>query len=255
MDKIVVVIKNLVPFIMQYPKWIQVFFVAIVFQIFLLLFILFFQHIFILNKENKSKSRDIKIRTELQKDEIIEQADINTIKIIDDDLKKTLASGDPRVAATLSNLACMYKAQGKYKKAIELSIGVASIYERAYGQHHPQYATALNDLGTLYLETADYKKAESNFLQALSILAKLLGSNHSDNILLLNNLAKVYLKLAEYDKAAPIIEHSIQIREAALEHPSSDLIPSYSNLLEIYKKTDNIEKVKEIERKLLVLEK
>jgi tetratricopeptide (TPR) repeat protein len=57
---------------------------------------------------------------------------------------------DPRLAATLNDLALTHFRQGKYAEAEPLHQRALQMRERIYGSEHPKVAAILNDLGFLY---------------------------------------------------------------------------------------------------------
>jgi tetratricopeptide (TPR) repeat protein len=54
------------------------------------------------------------------------------------------------VAASLNNLAELYRAQGQYAQAEPLYKRSLAIVEKALGPDHPNVATSLNNLALLY---------------------------------------------------------------------------------------------------------
>ncbi len=60
----------------------------------------------------------------------------------------------PDVAASLNNLAVLYRDQGKYTEAEPLYQRALAIWEKALGPEHPNVATSLNNLASLYTPRA-----------------------------------------------------------------------------------------------------
>ncbi len=56
---------------------------------------------------------------------------------------------DPRLAASLNNLALLYHAQGKYAEAEPLLKRALAIFEKALGPEHPNVATSLENYAVL----------------------------------------------------------------------------------------------------------
>ncbi len=54
------------------------------------------------------------------------------------------------MAASLNNLAELYRAQGQYAQAEPLYKRSLAIVEKALGPDHPNVATSLNNLALLY---------------------------------------------------------------------------------------------------------
>jgi len=85
---------------------------------------------------------------------------------------KTYGEDHPDVAASLNNLAELYRVQGQYAKAEPLFKQSLAIYEKALGPDHPDVAVSLNNLGELYRVQGQYAKAEPLFKQSWAILEK-----------------------------------------------------------------------------------
>ncbi len=65
---------------------------------------------------------------------------------------------DPRLAKTLTDLALLYRAQGKYAEAEPLYKRALAIKEKALGPEHPRVAISLNNLAELYRAQDRYEQ-------------------------------------------------------------------------------------------------
>jgi CHAT domain-containing protein len=83
--------------------------------------------------------------------------------------QKTLPRDHPALAATLNNLASLYRRQGKEAKATALHQHALAIRQQRLGKKHPSVATSLGNLAFLYTESSEYALAEPLYLQALQI--------------------------------------------------------------------------------------
>ena len=99
---------------------------------------------------------------------------------------------DIRLAATLTNLAELYRRQGKYAQAGWLLRRALGITKRAKGSHFPQVASIVNNLGTLYATTGCMDVAERMFRRALILRERTLGPDSLDVASSLDNLALLY---------------------------------------------------------------
>jgi tetratricopeptide (TPR) repeat protein len=89
--------------------------------------------------------------------------------------EQALAPENPYVAASLSNLARLYRTQGKYAEAEPLYQRSLAIYKKTLGPEHPDMANSLNNLAVLYQDQGKYAAAEPLFQQALDIREQALG--------------------------------------------------------------------------------
>jgi len=79
---------------------------------------------------------------------------------------------DPRLAASLNNLAVLYNAQGKYVEAEPLHQRALTIVEKALGPEHPNMAESLKNYADLLRKTGREDEAASMEARAEAIRAK-----------------------------------------------------------------------------------
>jgi CHAT domain-containing protein/Tfp pilus assembly protein PilF len=131
-------------------------------------------------------------------------------------LEKTLGSEHPDVAASLNNLAWLYRAKGDYAKAELFFKRALVISEKALDSEHPFVATALDNFAAFYQDKGDFVKAEPLMKRALAIRETTLGREHPDVAASLSNLAELYRTKGDYAKAEPLYLRALAIREKAL---------------------------------------
>jgi len=130
------------------------------------------------------------------------------------------------VAASLTNLAVVRRAQGDTAGALELQKQALAIREKALGPDHPDVATNLNSLAGLYGARDDYAAAEPLLQRALAIREKALGADDRYTAQSLNNLALLYAAEGRYDEAEPLYQRAVAIFEHA---PSTELATALEN--------------------------
>jgi tetratricopeptide (TPR) repeat protein len=86
--------------------------------------------------------------------------------------EKALGPEHPNVATSLSNLAGLYQAQGRYADAEPLLKRALAIQEKALGPDHPDVARSLNNLATLFT-------AEGRYADALPIVQRTIAQNYA----------------------------------------------------------------------------
>ncbi len=136
--------------------------------------------------------------------------------------EKNLASDDPSLAMSVTNMAILYYNEGKYKEAEPYAKRALDIREKRLGKEDPLVAKSLNVLAALYIQQGKYAEAEPLFKQALAILEKAFGPNHPEVAANLNNLALLYFWQGQYAKAKPLYTRALEINEQVLgpDHPS-----------------------------------
>ena len=86
-------------------------------------------------------------------------------------VEKNVSPDHPDVAASLNNLAEIYRARGQYAEAEPLYNRSLAIYEKALGPDHPDVATILENLAALYRVTERAEEAETLGQRAARIRA------------------------------------------------------------------------------------
>ncbi|NMF59568.1 tetratricopeptide repeat protein [Pseudanabaena yagii GIHE-NHR1] len=153
--------------------------------------------------------------------------------------EKTLGAEHPDVAASLNNLAQLYKSQGNYTAAEPLLKRSLAILEKALGAEHPDVASSLNNLAELYKSQGNYPAAEPLLKRSLAILEKALGAEHPDVASSLNNLAALYNSQGNYAAAEPLYKRSLSIREKASGANHPDVASSLNGLARLYDSQGN----------------
>jgi tetratricopeptide (TPR) repeat protein len=96
------------------------------------------------------------------------------------DEAKDFRFDDPRLCATLENLAEVYWKQAKYNRAESLCQRILQISESILGPSHPDVAQAANNMGLVCERQGKYAEASILYRQALSISETLHGVDHPD---------------------------------------------------------------------------
>ena len=134
---------------------------------------------------------------------------------------ESLGPLDYRLNVSLSTLAGMYRAQGKYAEAERFYRRALTVAEEALGPDHPDLAASLSNLALLYQDQKDYAQAEALFGRALDMSVRAVGPNHPNVALAYNNLAGLRRDQGNYSRAESLYQVSLAILEQALgpEHP------------------------------------
>lgn len=150
-------------------------------------------------------------------------------------LEKALGPDHPDVAASLNNLAELYREQGKYAEAEPLCRRSLAIRETALKSEHSDVAQSLNNLALLYSAQGKHTEAEPLFQRSLAIFGKALGQDNLDVAWVLNNLALVYRYQGKYTEAEPLYERALAIMENVLEPDNPDVAITLNNLAGLYR--------------------
>ncbi|PDV97761.1 tetratricopeptide repeat-containing protein [Candidatus Chloroploca asiatica] len=148
--------------------------------------------------------------------------------------ERVLGPDHPDTAASLGNLAYLYRAQGNDDAARPRYERALDICERVLGPEHPDTATSLNNLASLHQAQGNDDAARPLLERALDIRERMLGPEHPDTATSLNNLAYLHQTQGNYDAARPRYERALAIRERVLgiTHPQTN--SSLINLAKLY---------------------
>ena len=94
--------------------------------------------------------------------------------------KNWLSPEHPQTAASLNDLASLYRHQGRYAEAEPLYERALTIREEKLGLEDPDTATSLYDLGRLRYQQERHAEAKPLFERALRIQKEALGREHPD---------------------------------------------------------------------------
>jgi tetratricopeptide (TPR) repeat protein len=146
-----------------------------------------------------------------------------------------LGKDHPYVAASLNNLANLYKAQGRYNDAEPLYIKSLEIREHQLDINSPYVSASLNNLAKLYREQKRYSEAEPLYIRSIEDKRHQLGADHPSIALSLNGLAGLYREQGLYSKAEPLYLESLEIREHQLGKDHLDVATSLNSLARLYR--------------------
>jgi CHAT domain-containing protein/Tfp pilus assembly protein PilF len=166
-----------------------------------------------------------------------------------------LGENHPDYAASLNNLAVLYREMGDYAKAEPLYRQALEIKKRVLGENHPDYAASLNNLAISYHAMGNYAKAEPLYRQALVIKKRVLGENHPDYAGSLNNLAGLYQAKGDYAKAEPLARQALEIHKRVLGENHPNYATSVNNLAALYRDIGDYAKAEPLDRQALEIKK
>jgi tetratricopeptide (TPR) repeat protein len=140
---------------------------------------------------------------------------------------------DLELAASLSNLALVRRAQGDLAAAIDLQQQALALREKVLGPEHPDVASTLNSLAALYDARDDYTAAEPLLRRALTIREKALGPDDRRTAQSMNNLALLYAAQGRYAEAEPLYQRAIAVFEQRQDTAAlATTLENYAALLE-----------------------
>jgi tetratricopeptide (TPR) repeat protein len=163
-----------------------------------------------------------------------------------------LCTNPPQVAATLNNLANLYRATQRMKEA-EQSYQEALTIRRRLAEANPEaylpdVAMTLNNLAILYRATQRMKDSEQSYQEALTIRRRLAEANpeaYLPNVAMtLNNLANLYRATQRMKEAEQSYQEALTIRRRLAETNPEAYLPyvamTLNNLAILYSATQRL---------------
>src|SRR6202035_4418496 len=107
------------------------------------------------------------------------------------DLWKRHQPEGQRSLDTLSGLAAMLHAQGRYGEAEDVERQILQSSERVFGSDHPETLSSMNNLAQTLYAQGDLARAYELQEQVVEAMARLQGKEHPDTLTSMNNLAQM----------------------------------------------------------------
>ena len=170
--------------------------------------------------------------------------------------KKSYGTSDPKYADLLTHAGVVYRALGRYGRAINYEQRALAVREKIHGPDHKDVGSSLNQIALLYRAQGLYFKALPIERRALAISEKVLGPDHPAVARSLNSIALGYRVRGRYADAIPFQKRALKIQEKALGKEHADVGASLSNLAIVYKAMGRIDDAQMLqERALTIAEK
>jgi tetratricopeptide (TPR) repeat protein len=136
--------------------------------------------------------------------------------------QKIYGASDPRVAATLKELARELSDAGDLNAAIPLMRSAVAMQRGLRGgEPYPDLAEVLNDMGVLLWRHGDLDEAEKFYRESLAMKRKLLGDKHPEIAAGLENVAMSLQDKGDLAGAEDMYQQSLTMRRELLgeNHP------------------------------------
>ncbi len=136
-------------------------------------------------------------------------------------------------SSSLSTLADVSRAEGRFAEAERLYKRALAIDEEALEKDHLNVARDVNNLAKLYQAQGQYAEAEPLYRRGLAMREKDLGPVHPEVAQSLNNLAAVYRDQGRYGAAEPFCKRALEIWQKVLGPVHPEVASSLSTLADL----------------------
>jgi hypothetical protein len=167
------------------------------------------------------------------------------------DLWKRRQPEGERSLDTLTGLAAMLHAQGRYGEAEEVQRQILQSSERVLGSDHPDTLSSMNNLAQTLYAQGHLAKAYELQKQVVEAMIRLQGKEHPDTLSSMNNLAETLKAQGDLARAHELQEQVVEARARlqGKEHP--DTLSSMNNLAQILKIQGDLAKARELQEQVL----
>ena len=150
-------------------------------------------------------------------------------------IREDLYPNSNGLAETFTNLADVYKAQGKYADAEAPLRRALQIREKNSGEDSAPVVLALNNLAAVLNSEGKFPDAEPLFRRAITIQQKLLGADNPKLAGPLSNLASLYADQGQYAEAGPLYRAALKLLPAGTESNQSQIVDLLNGLSVVYR--------------------
>ena len=168
--------------------------------------------------------------------------------LTDGDVKLLTDSG-----LLFNNIACIYKNQCEYNKALEFYWKAYARYERVFSNENPMAAMIYNNVALVYSNKGEYNKALEYYEKACLITERIFGLEHPHTALIYKNMGDVYGNQGNYSKELEYYRKALVINERVLGPEHTDTATIYNSMAVTFSEQGDYNKALEYYKKALIV--
>jgi len=146
----------------------------------------------------------------------------------------TLADLSRPKASALTNLANIYRVEGRFDEALDCARRAMSVRAELFGPNHADVARSLEMVGMIRQASGDHEGALEDFRRLLDMRLALLPPAHPDVATARNNLGAALFGLRRLEEAEGFFVEALETQTAALGEDHPALRVTTYNLAELY---------------------
>lgn len=148
--------------------------------------------------------------------------------------EKALGPTSKGLITGLTNLADLYKQQGKIDQAVAVNKRIIGIWEKN-APDSVQLGMALDAFAGFYRNLKQYEESEEPEKRALAILEKKCGAESAQVAACLSNLGTTYKSQNKFDEAEAVLKRALAINEKLHGANNQETAKACRNLAKMYK--------------------
>lgn len=162
----------------------------------------------------------------------------NVFKTILEDDKKKNQIKTPQHAETLTNIALLYQAMGRYTLSQIYCDSAYNLRQELFPAESSQYGISINNLAVLKRDLGQYQEAEELISEAIRINEKALTRKSLPYAISLNNQAMIYQSMGNFKEAETVLLESIKTLGETLKEKSINYSAIMTNLALLYQQME-----------------
>jgi serine/threonine-protein kinase len=141
-----------------------------------------------------------------------------------------LEPGHPEIAGSLSSLAALRSAQGRFEDAIRLIDRELEIHRSRFGPDHPDVARCLSDKGRVLYKQGQYGESEACSRAALEIRERIFAADHLEVARSLTEIGALHVVQGRSEEAEECFERALAVERVALGADHPEVAKLHNNL-------------------------
>ncbi|KAG7374381.1 tetratricopeptide repeat protein [Nitzschia inconspicua] len=145
------------------------------------------------------------------------------------------------LSLTLHQIAQVYRAQGKYSKALDAFEVALRGMKTALGKHHPNVAAVLGNIGNLQKEMGNLDAAYQTYQEVLGIESYRLGLSHPDVAITLHNIATIDAARGNFEQALQLYRKVIGLQKKLFGVDNMSVAVTAACMGDVYEKIGELD--------------
>ncbi|KAK2044847.1 kinesin light chain [Colletotrichum somersetense] len=153
----------------------------------------------------------------------------------------------------LSNLAHLFKKQGKYNETEQLNRQALKLKKKVLGLENPETLASMNNLAVVLKSQGKHYEAEQMYRQTVKLKEKVLIPENLETLASMDNLAVILRRQGKYDEAEQIHQQVLELFEKVLGAENPSTLISMHNLAVVLESQGKYDEAEQMYRQTVKL--